>query len=86
MGTETYANIVVPASGPVTLASLVATAVSHTVAVTLDVIDPSELPDAGLVATASLSIDSINLGGKQVLAQLPGSRHQRQHRPARVAP
>lgn len=69
VGSEVYANLVVPASGPVTLDSLVATAVSHTVVVTEYVIDPSEGPVSGLVATTTLSIDSVNLSGKKVLAQ-----------------
>lgn len=72
VGDQVYSGLVIPSSGsPVTLASLVPSHTDYTVAVTLGVDDPAEVPVAGLIARAYLSADSINLAGRLILATQP---------------
>ena len=71
IGQNSYGGVVVPPTGPVTLLSLLPAVTIRTVIATLTSWDGSDTPEAGIVGSASLSVDCTNLDGVLILAQTP---------------
>lgn len=69
VGDSIFSGLVVPPSGPVNLADLVAATTDRTVVVTATIGGPDQGPDANLVAGARLSIDCTDLDGALRLAR-----------------